>query len=254
MSPRHLPRLLLLLSLVALLPLAARAQRTAVVDVNLVVGGPQARSGAGVTISLWGDSSTTVRHLRGRLWRDTTLVDTLLALTAQRLSARLGRPVRILPYTRTPAAARPTTADPKLGTTEMLRRKNRIGDLPAFTLAQAFAAPPPQGQGPLDHAIVIDCSIARDGQGEGAGRLTDRGARERAVVSLSLTLTDRSGRRLLTASAQGLSNDRWKYYSRVMGLRQNDTSLSGREILDLYVLALERALADRAIDRFLRRP
>ncbi len=242
-------RIIALALLCASLAGGLSAQSTALIDVNLVVGGPMARSGAAVTQSLWGDSSSTVRTLRGKIWRDTSLVDTLLALTRARLSARLGRPISVAPAGNNPTLVRPTTAEPALGKDEMLRRKNRIGGLPALTPKQAFADRKLAAGKALENAIVIDCNIERDIQSEGANKLTDRAARERAVVRLSITLIDRDGKRLVEASVSGLSTDRWKYFSRVMGLRQQDTSLSGREILDLYALALDRALRDRAFDR-----
>lgn len=217
---------------------SAAAQRTVLADFNLVIGGPMARSGAGVTQSLWGDSSATVRWFAGRVWRDTLLVDTLSALLQQRLSAHLGTAVILAPRKGNPATVRPMTANPSWGRDEMLRRKNRIGALPDLLLKQALADP----QLRPDRVIIIDCRIDRDVQGDGAGKLTDRAARERAVVSLVIEVYDRTERRLTRAAVEGVTNDRWKYYQRIMGLRQQDTSLTGREIADLVQLAFDKAL------------
>jgi hypothetical protein len=223
----------------ALLATAASGQRTAVVDINLIVGGNFARSGTGVTQGLWGDSSATVRFVQGKVWRETTLVDTLSRLTERRLTEHFGRAVSTVPVVVKPTEVRPTTANPRLGADEMQRRKNRIGGLTALSLDQAFADKSLN----LDEAIVIDCTLEREAQGEGKGKLTDNGARERVMVSLSIMRVNKERKRTWSGSVDQVTNSRWKYYQKLVGLRQNDTSLSGREIMDLYQLALDKLLA-----------
>jgi hypothetical protein len=225
--------------LLALLGTTAMAQRVAVVDINLIVGGNFARSGTGITQGLWGDSSATVRFLQGKIWREVNLVDSLSRLTERRMREHFGKAVSTVPVAVVPNEVRPTTANPRLGADEMQRRKNRIGGLPALSLDQAFADKSLR----IDEAIVVDCTLEREAQGAGKGKLTDNGARERVLVSLSVSSVNKERKRTWSGAVDQVTNSRWKYYQKLVGLRQNDTSLSGREIMDLYQLALDKLLA-----------
>jgi hypothetical protein len=227
-----------LIVMLALLATPAAAQRMAVVDINLIVGGNFARSGSGVTQSMWGDSSATVRFLQGKVWREVNLADTVSRLTERRLREYFGKTVSTVPVIVTLNDVRPTTANPRLGAAEMQRRKNRIGGLPSLTIDQAFADKSLR----VDEAVVIDCRLQPEAQGDGKSKLTDNGARERVLVSLSILNVNKERKRVWSGDVNDVTNSRWKYYSKVMGLRQNDASLSGREILDLYQLALDRLL------------